>query len=54
MLKIFMVFGWTLVVLSALAVVIALFEKDYSQAFENLKSGLMLAASLYFVKAVSA
>jgi len=48
-----MVFGWILVILSAVFVLVAILGQDYSQAFENFQSGLMLFASLYFLKAVS-
>jgi hypothetical protein len=54
MLKVFMVIGWILVIMCGVASIVALLGQDYSQAFESLKSGLMLAASLYFLKAVSA
>jgi hypothetical protein len=54
MLKIFMVLGWILVTLCGISSIVSFLGQDYSQAFESLKSGLMLAASLYFVRAVSA
>ena len=54
MLKVFMVLGWTLVTLCGVASIVALLGQDYSQAFESIKSGIVLAASLYFLKAVSA
>jgi len=54
MLKFFMVLGWLIVVLSAICVLAALVVGDFSQAAENFQSGVILAASLTFLKAVSA
>ena len=53
LLKVFIYLSWGLVALLCVFTLVALFAGQYAQALESLKGGVMLAASLVFLSAVS-